>query len=119
MNDPGPRRRDNQDEAVEIRAEWGPDLQTTPVQFSDQIVGSFRGEYFLVSFGQVAQPQFLPGEDRAIDELRARGTLPIRTQFRTAVPKNDFAEFLAGMVRVAKAQGVVIPLTEEHHDDTN
>lgn len=98
-----------------LRAEWGEALDATPIQFSDQIIASYRGDYVLVAFGQVAQPQFQPGDLSAVTRAKERGTLPIQTQFRAAVPATTFAEFVRSVVKVARTQG--IPLSGEEGDD--
>lgn len=99
---------------VQLRAEWGEALRELDIHFSDQIIGSYRGDYVLLSFGQVAQPQFLPGDNAAIAELQKTGVLPIRTQFRTAIPEGEFTEFLKNMMRIARSRGL---LSEEGGSD--
>lgn len=93
--------------AVQLSAEWGEALRESAIHFSDQIIGSYRGDYVLLSFGQVSQPQFLPGDTAAIAELQKTGVIPIRTQFRTAIPESEFTEFLKNMVRIARSRGLL------------
>lgn len=99
---------------VTLRVDWGDGPEGATIQFSDQIVASYRGDYVIITFGQVAQPQFLPGDDHAIAKARVRGVIPIRTQFRTAVPTSTFAEFLRGITKVARVHGVSLPEEDDN-----
>jgi hypothetical protein len=105
VEEPRPNDAGDADEGafVKLRAEWGEALRDAPINFSDQIIGSFRGDFFVLSFGQVQQPQFQPGDEVAIEALRETGTVPIRVQFRTAIPASAFRQFLDAIVKVAES----------------
>jgi hypothetical protein len=93
--------------AISIRVEWGDGLTAMPIQFCDQVIGSYRGDYVLLSFGQVEQPQFMKGDEAAIEALRGRPILAVRTQFRAAIPAREFGTFLASIVEIARSQGLM------------
>ena len=95
-------------DAIAIRGDWGDGPEQSEIHFSDQMIASYCGEYVILTLGQVAQPQFLPTDMDAIERIKSRGTVPIRTQFRTAVPASNFADFLRNVVKVAKMQGILI-----------
>ncbi len=103
-------------EGIEVRLEWGDQMEATPIHFSDQLIASYRNDYVVLTIGQVAQPQLLPGDREGLARLRERGSIPIRTQFRTAIPASSFEEFLRGIVRVARAQGAQLTESEESND---
>jgi len=60
----------------------------------------------LVTFGQIAQPQVQPNDEASLRRLSRRGTVSIKTQFRAAVPANDFADFLKSVIKVARVYGL-------------
>ena len=71
-------------------------LESQPIVFADHLVVSARGDYFLLSVGQVADPQLLPDDTEGAEELRARGTVEINPVARIAVPRTKMIEFLTG-----------------------
>ena len=84
---------------VQVKAAWD-DIEDMAIGFSDQLIVTHLGDYFLLTLGQVAQPQVLPGDSETMERLKERGKVQIRSQFRTAVPASAFLEFVRASSRL-------------------
>ncbi len=98
---------DDEQHRKSVRASW--DWSSpTDIHFSDQVVVTIRDDYILFTFGQVEQPQFQAGDEDFAYEFLASGRVPIRMQFRTAVPGAQFKEVLGSLIKVAKRRGILL-----------
>lgn len=91
------------DEAVSLRVRWR-DLEETDILFADQLLISFRRGYFLLSIGQTADPQPLPGDAEEIARLRERGEIGVHPLIRVAIPEPVAAEFLMNAMNLLRSR---------------
>lgn len=73
-------------DAVQLRLKW---LPTTDVliQHADRFVLTFKGDYFVLTIGQVDEPALPPNDVEATRALMESGTVPIRPLARFSIPK--------------------------------
>ncbi len=101
--------------SVQVRGLWEK-LGDHEIKFVDQLLMSFRGDYFILSLGQVIDPQPFSTGDDALTEIRERGTVPITPLVRVAIPQAKMIEFLnAAQQLVANLEST--PESEENSND--
>jgi hypothetical protein len=85
---------------VLLRLLWTDEGVPTGV-FATQLLIAAHGDYHVVSFGQVVEPTLSPDDQEAIERLRSRGTVEVRTVARIAIPSSHFGAVSAAFARHA------------------
>jgi hypothetical protein len=78
--------------AVEVRLKWV-GIDELDTLHANQVAVQARGDYFLLTFGQTADPILVPGDREALREIQAKGHIPIRPLVRMAVSADDMRRF--------------------------
>ena len=91
-------------EELALAANW-PSFEGLQILFADQLIISFRGDHFVLTVGQVADPQIFPQDRPSIDKLRERG-LQITPLFRAAIPVSQMVEFLKAAMKLVDQSGL-------------
>ena len=78
-------------EQIEITPTWA--HGAVPTLLADQLLITFLGDYYLLTVGVLEHPAIHPSDQKALEELKKRGTLPITPLARFAVPASRMAEW--------------------------
>lgn len=79
-------------EAVQLRLRWRP-TQDLSIQHADQFILTSKGDYFVLTIGQVDEPIFPPNDADAVKELLKVGNAWIRPLARFAIPSDQMADW--------------------------
>lgn len=79
-------------EGIHLRLVWDIPLDT-PTYHADEMLIGTRGDYFLLTIGQHAEPLLSPNDEHAVARLREAGTISIRPLIRVAIPRNRMLQW--------------------------
>lgn len=79
-------------ELLEVRLKWT-GIDELDILHANHMAIQSRGDYFLLTFGQSADPIVAAGDKAALDDLREKRYVPIRPLVRMAVSADDMRRF--------------------------
>lgn len=94
--------------SLALRAVWQPATDLDIIH-ADQMVLTLRGDYGVLTIGQIVEPVLSPLDAKVIERLEASGEIPIKPLARFSIPKSSIAEWAAVFARLAARTTTVGP----------
>lgn len=86
--------------SIAVRGVWQSAV-TLEIVHADQIALTFRGDYGVLTIGQIVEPILTPMDSTAIEQLRASGEIPIKPLARFSIPKAAIPQWAAVFATIA------------------